>query len=286
MFAIGQCGADEEVAVVQVDGDDARRARPRELGKRRLFHRPVGSGHEYEAVIDKLLDRQHRGDLFVLEQGDQVDDRLAARDAAALRHVVDLEPVDAPAIREAQNVIVRVGDEQVVDEIVFLGARRLLASPATPLRAVLGNGLRLHVATMRERDHHVFGRDEILQRQIDALGDDFGAALIAELIADRLELIANNDGYALRLGKNVEQVDDLLHHVFVFGGDLVLFQPSEPLQAQLENGLRLRVGKLVPRWLRLGLPTELRRETLRAGGVSGSTLQHGLDHCRAPDLRH
>ena len=98
------------------------------------------------------------------------------RDArAALRHVVDLEPVDAAAVGEAQDVVVRVGDEHPVDEVVFLRRRRLLAAAAALLRAVLVDRLRLHVAAVRQRDDHVLRRDQVLDRQVDALRDDLAS---------------------------------------------------------------------------------------------------------------
>jgi hypothetical protein len=65
---------------------------------------------------------------------------------AYLRRFVNLEPVAAAAVREAQDVVVGIGDEQAIDEIVVLDRRRLLAAPAAPLRAVVGQRLRLDVA--------------------------------------------------------------------------------------------------------------------------------------------
>ena len=50
-------------------------------------------------------------------------------------------------------------------------------------------------------------------RQVDALRDDLGAALVAELIADRRELVADDRRDPRRLGENVEQIDDLRHHL-------------------------------------------------------------------------
>ena len=86
----------------------------------------------------------------------------------------------------------RVGDEEAVDEIVFLGRRRLLAAAAALLRAVLGHRLRLHVAAVRQRDDHVLRRDQVLERQVDALRDDLRAPRVAELIADRRQLVADD----------------------------------------------------------------------------------------------
>ncbi len=150
-----------------------------------FFTVPDRSRHEHELVVGELLDRQDRGDLLVVDQRHEVDDRLAARRARALRHVVDLEPVHAAAVGEAEDVVVRVRDEHAVDEIVFLGRGGLLAAAAALLRAIFVDRLRLHVAAVRERDDHVLRRDQVLDRQVDALRDDLRAARVAELVADR-----------------------------------------------------------------------------------------------------
>jgi hypothetical protein len=58
-----------------------------------------------------------------------------------------------------------------------------------------------------------------------------------------------------RFGEDVEQVDDERHHFLVFAGDLVLLEPGQALQTQLEDRLRLRIGELVAG----PLPAELER---------------------------
>ena len=82
--------------------------------------------------------RQHDGDFFARLQREHVDDRPAARVARALRHLPDLEPIDPAAVAEAQDPVVRVGDEQLIDPVVVLGLCRLLATAAALLRPVLG----------------------------------------------------------------------------------------------------------------------------------------------------
>ncbi len=63
-------------------------------------------------------------------------------------------------------------------------------------------------------------------------------------------------GDALRLGQDVEQVDDLVHHLLVFGNDLVLLQAGQALQAQFQDRLGLGFGQAVA----LGRQAELRRQ--------------------------
>ncbi len=87
-----------------------------------------------------------------------------------------LSQYSAAAVGEAQDVVVRVGDEELVDPVVFLGGRGLLAAPATLLRAVFAQRLALDVAGVAERDHHVGGRDQVFGGQVLRAVLDGGAA--------------------------------------------------------------------------------------------------------------
>src|SRR5437899_2700710 len=139
--------------------DDPLLGRIGELRERRLLHRAERRREEHEMLVVVLLHRQHGVDLLALGERKEIHDRLAAARARPLRHVVNLEPVHAPARREAQHGVVRVRYEQALDEIVLLGRRRLLAAPAAALRAVVGQGLRLDVARVREGHDDVLGGD-------------------------------------------------------------------------------------------------------------------------------
>ncbi len=143
----------------------------------------------------------------------------------------------------------RIGDEELVDPVVFLGRRGLLSAPAAFLRPVFGQRLALDVARMRERHDHVGGRDEVLGGEVLRTVLDQGAAhaelVLAELRLDRGELVADDDRDALGLGQDVQQVLDDRHDVLVFGDDLVLFQAGQALQAHLQDFLGLRFGEAV-----------------------------------------
>ena len=117
-------------------------------------------------------------------QRQQVHDRLAARAAARLRQLVDLEPVELAAAREAQQRVVRVRHEQLVDEILVLDRRRGAAATAATLRAVLADGLRLRVAAVRQRHDDVLRRDQVFDREVGLVVLDARAARVAVLVAD------------------------------------------------------------------------------------------------------
>ena len=70
-------------------------------------------------------------------QRQQVHHRLAARCAPGLRQLEHAQPVDLAAIREAQQRVVGVRDEQLLDEVLVLGRRGALAAATATLRLVV-----------------------------------------------------------------------------------------------------------------------------------------------------
>ena len=142
---------------------------------------------------------------------------LAAGGAARLRQLVGLEAVDAAEVGEEQDPVVGGADEEVLHHVVLLqlGAAHALAAAFLALVGVdLGA---LGVAGGGDGDHHVFAGDEVFFGDVAGRGDDAGAALIAILIDDLLELVADNCTLALRLGQDVLVVRDL----FFDGGQVV-----------------------------------------------------------------
>ena len=85
VLPVGQRSADQEVARVQVDRDDAGLARVAEFVERGLLDRPHPGCHEYILVRRKAAlgasQRQHHRDLFAVLQRKHVDDRSSARAA-------------------------------------------------------------------------------------------------------------------------------------------------------------------------------------------------------------
>ena len=133
-----------------------------------------------------------------------------------------------------------VGDEQLVDEVLVLDAGGRLAAAAAALRLVVGHRLRLGVTAMGQRHHHILGRNQILGRQVFVIDEDFRAPLVAEGVADVFELVADDFEQPLRARQNVRQIPDLLQQFLELGKDLVLLESGEPVQAHLQNRLRLR----------------------------------------------
>ena len=253
VLAVGQCGTDQEVSRIEIDRDDAGLARVVELVQRGLLDGPHAGRHEDVLVRRKAAflagERQHDGDLLAVLQRKHVDDGASARATRPLRNLPHLEPVEPPAIGKTQDVVVGVGDEQLVDPIVFLGGRGLLAATPALLGAVLGQRLALDVPAVAQGHHHVGRGDQVFGAEVEGAVFNQAAARaelgLPELLPDMAELVDDDGRDALRLGQNVEQVFDLGHHLLVFGNDLVLLQAGQALQPHLEDFLRLGIRESV-----------------------------------------
>ena len=175
-----------------------------------------------------------------------------------------------------------VRDEQALDEVVLAHRGRLPAAPAAALRAVVRHRLRLDVARVRERDHDVLRRDQILDGDVLGVEHDLASALVGVLRLDRRELLADDRGDPRRLGQDVEQVRDDLEQLLVVGEDLLLLEAGEPLELHLEDALRLGIGEPVP----VSGQAEVRAEVLGLRRAFGRALEHLGHELRRPALPH
>src|SRR5205823_13148872 len=89
---------DQLVALLDVDGADAHRARVAELRETRLFHHAVFGREQEILVLGELAHRHQSGEPLVRLHRDAGDDRLAARGAGRLPDPVPFEPVALPLL--------------------------------------------------------------------------------------------------------------------------------------------------------------------------------------------
>jgi hypothetical protein len=107
---------------------------------------PFLRAHHDEALIvlfGEFLHAQQRGHLLALGHVHEVRDGLALAASADLGHVVHAEPVTTAAVREDQEVGVRVGDEEVFHKVLFARrhADQALAAAALAPICVQGGAL-------------------------------------------------------------------------------------------------------------------------------------------------
>ena len=213
--------------------------------------------------VAELFDRQQRVDPFALFERHEIHERLAARTSARLRQLEHAQPVHPPAIRETQQRVVGMRDEQFFDVVLVFDGSRRLAAPAAPLRLIFGERLALGVARMRERHHHVLRLDQVFGGEIDVIEVDFGTTSIAVFVTNGGEFVTHHLGQALGARQDVEQVDDQRQQLGVFADDLFLLETRQTVEAHVEDGLRLRLAQSIT--VGVALQAELGGEIFGAG---------------------
>src|SRR3569623_1010705 len=278
----GDGDTDQMIVFAQFERDDAAGARPREFGQRRFLHRAAGGRHEDEFVFFIFADRQNGGDALAFFQRQQIDDGFASRIAAGLRQLVDFFPIHLAAIGKTQNGVVGAGDQQPIDEDLFLHRGRRFAGAAAFLGAVFGERLGFGITAVRQRHHHVFFGDQIFEAEVLMREHDLGTARITVLRLDRQQLFADHLQQAVWGGENIQQLADADQDFLVLVDDLFLLEAGEGMQAQIEDGLGLSVGQTIAAIDE----TEFHREILGPRGRGSGTRQHLDDEARRPGLRH
>ena len=140
MLAVGQRCADQEITIIQIHGNNAGFARIVEVIQWRFLDCAHGCGHEHILVCRKSTfrasQRQYHGDFFTFLQREHVDNRSTACTARTRWHFPDLQPVQPSTIGKTQYIVVCIGNEQLVNPIIFFGSCCLLAAATTFLSPV------------------------------------------------------------------------------------------------------------------------------------------------------
>src|SRR3954464_5813856 len=207
--AVGDLHRDHRIVRFHAHGNDAAGAR---VGKGRQFgflHHAFARAHDDELVLFELLPREHGGDPLPLLHRDEVGDRLALAARPDVGDLVDLQPVGAAAVGEDHDVGVRRGDEQVADEILFARAHADAPLAAALLVAIRGDRRPLDVAGVADGDRHVLFVDQLLDAEVAGLAfEDLGAAIVAVLVADPLQLVDDDLHQQPLAGENRAQTLD------------------------------------------------------------------------------
>ena len=130
---------DELVALAHLDRDDPVGLERRVVrGELRLLDDAVLRREDEVLGLLEVARLDHGAHLLVLAERQQVDDRAALRLARAERQLVHLQPVDLADGREEEDVVVRRGDEEVLDVVLVLQLHPHHADAAAALLAVRG----------------------------------------------------------------------------------------------------------------------------------------------------
>ena len=113
---------------------------------------PLLRGHDEVVLVGEVLHADHGGDLLALGEAQEAGDRLALGGAGALGDVVDLLGVALAGAGQEEDVVVRRGGEEVLDEILLVGLGADDALAAALLGAVVGDGRALDEALVGDGD--------------------------------------------------------------------------------------------------------------------------------------
>ena len=138
-----------------------------------------------------------------------------------------------------------VGDEEAGDEIVLARGHARATLAAAALGAIGRHRHALDVAAVSDGHGHVLARDQVLDVVFELVVEDLRAPRRRELLLDLEQLLAHQREELVAIGQQLEIALDQLGDLAQFLGDLVALQASQALQAQLEDGARLGLGKLV-----------------------------------------
>ena len=241
--AVGAHDVDELVALVERECADAARADVAQSRERHALDRTAARGKDEERIVVHLAHVQHGVDMLVLLHLDEVDDVHAARGAPGLRDEVALLAVAAAAVGKEEDVVMRRGGEHGVHIVLVAQRRRAHALAAALLRGVLVDGHALDVAAVRERKHALLLLDEVFDINVVLDVLDLRFALVAVLIADGNELVAQHGLDLFGVGQQLAEVGDTLFQLVILVLQLLALEPLQGLEAHIENGLRLHIGQ-------------------------------------------
>ena len=137
----------------------------------------------------------------------------------------------------------RGGDEELVHEVLVLGAHAHPAAPAAVLGAVRGDRGALDVAPVRYRDRHVLLGDHVLHGDVFHRVHDHRAARVAVVVADLLQLVGDDLVDAPGLAEDVLQVRDEDLDLLQLVDDLLPLEAGEPLELHLEDRVGLDLAE-------------------------------------------
>src|SRR5215211_1850089 len=135
----------------------------------------------------------------------------------------------------------------MVDVVALFEFHPCDADPAAALLAERVDGDALQIAAVGDGDHHLLLGYEVLYLEIDALlGRDRRPAIVRVGRPDLAELFLDDPVDLGLVGQDALQILDLLAQVTVLLLDLPALHSGEPLQPEVEDGLRMALGEPEP----------------------------------------
>ena len=221
--------------------DGPRIGKFRELGF--LHGAALGCEEDVTAGLLEIARRNDGGEFFIFLKAHEIVDGFSARGRRGFGNFVNLQPVNAALGREEQNVAVRGGHEEMLDEIVVARLRADAALAAARLVTIGFHRSALDVAGMADGDGHFLVFDQVFELDFLDAVNDLRAALVAIGFQDFAQL---GDDHGFQLLFAVQDFFEFLNalaQLRQFLQDFVDRQLRQAVQLQFEDRVDLRVGE-------------------------------------------
>src|SRR5580704_9783791 len=244
LLAVGKLCADQLVIRFEIDSYDSGGTRIGEFGESRFLYRAVLRGQEDEAAFFLEIGcGDEGGEFFVLLEFHEARDGFAACCSGGFGEFVDLQPVNAALGGEEQDVAMRRGNKEMLDEVLFLGLGADAALAAARLVAVDVGGRALDVARVADGDELVGIGDEIFKLDFVDLVHDLRAAVVAVSLVDFAQF-AGDDLLELFVARqDFAQLGDQVANGLQFLNNFVDGELREAVQLQFEDRIDLCVAE-------------------------------------------
>ena len=144
---------------------------------------------------------------------------------------------------EEVEVMVRVGDADRGNAVVLLHGRPLAPLAAAPLERVALQVLPLQEPILRQGDHDVALRDQVLVGRLLIVVDNLRAAVVAKLLAQLLQFVVDDAVQHPVVAEDAVVGCDVRQKLFQFLVQFLALKAGEALKAHLQNGLGLGLGE-------------------------------------------
>src|SRR6185312_3585645 len=193
---------------------------------------------------------------------------LAFARGAYVRHLIHLEPVHASQVGKDQNVGMRRGNEQMLDEILVARLHARAPCASAPLLPVSGDRCALHVARVAYGNGYLLIGDQIFQADFRRFVFNQRTAFITVLLFDLFQFLDDDVAQLLFRRKNGFVFRDVFAYHAQFFRDFINGKPGKAMQLQFQDRLSLNGAERLFR-IKLGRAAGGIDINLFSGKVSG-----------------
>src|ERR1700730_10840915 len=244
LLAVGELRADQFILGIEIDRDDSRGSRVGELRELGLFYRAVAGREENIAAgLFQIPRRHYGGELLVFLEAHEVIDRPSARGRSCLGNFVHLQPIDPAFRREQQNVAVRRGDKEVLDEILLARSGADAALAAARLVTIDVDRSALDVARVAHGNGHLLVFDQVLDLDFLHAVHDLRATVVAIGLEHLPEFGDDHAPELLIARQDFTQLPDLRADFCELLQDFIDREPGQAMELEFEDGVDLDVAE-------------------------------------------